>query len=116
MARASKWNADARKKLLKMVGQGVPEQEIREKLAAGGKAMTAVEFAQQLKMGMVEAGQIKQAPRKKAAPAPKSYAVTGKGRLTITDFAAMTGAASGAQFTLEKPRGRSKSWRLVPVD
>jgi hypothetical protein len=114
MARASKWNAAERKKLLKMVNNGVSEQEIRDNLGHRGKAMSAVEFAQQLKMAMVEAGQIKQAARKKTAAKPKGYEVTGKGRLTITDFAKATGAKPGAKFALENPRGKSKAWRLVP--
>lgn len=116
MARASKWNANERKKLLKMVTDGVSEQEIREKLGQGGVAMSAVEFAQQLKMAMVEAGQIKQASRKKAAPKAKAYEVTSKGRLTITDFTEATGHKPGAKFTLENPRGKSSAWRLVPCD
>lgn len=115
MARQSKWSKADRKKLLKLIGDGVAEQEIRGMLAMGGKAMSAVEFAQQLKMAMVESGSIKQAPRKKQAPAPKVYEVTNKGRLTITDFAQATGYNTGDTFTLEKPRGRSKAWRLVPV-
>jgi len=115
MARKSKWSKEDRKKLLKMVKAGVPEQDIREKLGVGGKPMSAVEFAQQLKMAMVDAGQIKQAKRPKASSAPKLYKVTSKGRLTITDFSEVTGYNPGSQFTLEKPRGRSKAWRIVPV-
>ena len=60
MARKSKWDEGDRKKLLKMVNDGVSEQEIREKLAYKNKPMTSVEFAQQLKMAMVESGKIKQ--------------------------------------------------------
>jgi len=115
MARASKWSAADRKKLLKMVNDGVSEQEIRDKLGQGGTPMAAVEFAQQLKMAMVESGQIKQAVRKKAVAKAKAYEVTSKGRLTITDFTQATGAKSGAKFALENPRGKSKAWRLVPV-
>ncbi|KIX11253.1 hypothetical protein [Dethiosulfatarculus sandiegensis] len=115
MARQSKWNIDDRKKLMKMVREGIAEQDIRRELAIGGVPMTAVEFAQQLKMAMVEAGQIKQASRKKSASSPKAYEVTNKGRLTITDFTALTGYETGATFTLEKPRGKSKAWRLVLV-
>lgn len=68
-------------------------------------------------MAMVEAGQIKQATKGKGTAAkPTTYAVTGKGRLTVTDFGDATGFETGAKFTLEKPRGRSKAWRLVPVE
>lgn len=116
MARKSKWNKADRKKLLKLVREGISEQEIRDDLAVGGKQMTAVEFAQQLKIAMVEAGQIKQASAKKASSAPKTYLVTSKGRLTITDFTDVTGFKPGDKFTFEKPRGRSKAWRLVPCD
>ena len=116
MARKSKWNAEDRKKLLKMVGEGVSEQEIREKLAYKNKAMTSVEFAQQLKMAMVEAGKIKQqATAAKKTAKPEVYKVTSTGRLTVTDFADKTGYKAGAKFTLEKPRGKSTAWRLVPV-
>ena len=115
MARKSKWSAADRKNLIKMVKNGVPEQEIREQLAVKGKAMSAVEFAQQLKTAMVEDGQIKQVSTKKAVSGPKLYEVTSKGRLTITDFASMTGVQTGAKFSLEKPRGKSKAWRLVPA-
>jgi hypothetical protein len=114
MARASKWSEEARKKLLKMVTSGVPEQEIREKLSLQGKPMSAVEFAQQLKMAMVEAGQIKQIRKKRVQDKPRAFEVTSKGRLTITNFTEVTGYKSGAKFRLEKPRGRSKAWRLVP--
>ena len=116
MARKSKWDAADRKKLIKMVKGGVPEQEIREKLAYKNKAMTSVEFAQQLKMAMVESGAIKQAaPNVKGKAKPQTYTVTNKGRLTISDFSEKAGYATGAKFTLEKPRGKSKAWRLVPV-
>ena len=74
-----------------------------------------VEFAQQLKMAMVEAGQIKQASRKKAVVKTKAYEVTAKGRLTITDFSEATGYKAGAKFALENPRGKSTAWRLVPI-
>lgn len=116
MAKKSKWNEEDRKKLLKMVDNGVSEQEIRETLAHKSKAMTSVEFAHQLKMSMVESGKIKQ-----AAPAGKKmakaviYQVTPKGRLTLGDFAEKTEFQPGVEFTLEKPRGKSKAWRLVPV-
>jgi hypothetical protein len=71
MARKSKWSKDDRKKLLKMVDSGVAEQDIREKLRVGDKPMTAVEFAQQLKMAMVDAGRIKQAKRSKTTPSSR---------------------------------------------
>ena len=117
MARISKWNEDDRKKLLKMVSDGVSEQEIREKLAYKKKAMTSAEFAQQLKIAMVESGKIKQATAvDKVKAKPTTYVVTAKGRLTVSDFAEKSGAKSGAEFTLEKPRGKSKAWRLLPVD
>ncbi len=116
MARKSRWSKADRKKLLRMVNEGVSEQEIRQKLAVGDRPMSAVEFAQQLKMAMVETGQIKQAKRTKAAAGPKTYEVTAKGRLTISDFSELTGFKTGDKFTLEKPRGRSNAWRLVPVN
>lgn len=79
--------------------------------------MTSVEFAQQLKMAMVESGKIKQAATGgKAKAKPTTYSVTAKGRLTVGDFGEKSGAKPGAKFTLEKPRGKSKAWRLVPVD
>ncbi len=116
MARKSKWDAGDRKKLLKMIKDGVAEQEIRAKLAVGGKDMTSVEFAQQLKMAMVENGTIKQAAAGKKKAKPQVYKVTAKGRLTVSDFAEKAGIGAGAEFTLEKPRGKSKAWRLVPVE
>ena len=116
MARKSKWSVEDRKKLLKMVSNGVTEQDIREELAIGGKAMTAIEFAQQFKMAMVEDGRIKQATAKKKVEKSKTYEVTDTGRLSITDFSEITGVAAGAKFKLEKPRGRSKAWRLVSAD
>ncbi len=120
MARASRWTKPDRAKMLKMVKNGVSEQDIRAAFTTkGGKGgqrtMNAGEFAQQLKQAMVEAGDIKQAPRKKQAAKPMDYKVTKTGRLTITDFSQLTGAKAGAAFVLEKPRGRSKAWRLVPV-
>lgn len=116
MARKTKWNAADRKNLLKMINGGVSEQEIREKLAVNKKPMTSVEFGQQLKIAMVEDGTIKQAaPSKKKKDAPETFAVTSKGRLTITGFGEKTGVKAGAKFSLEKPRGKSKAWRLVPV-
>ena len=73
MPRKSKWNKAERKELLKMINAGVSEQEIRVKLSDGNNPMTAVEFAQQLKMAMVESGKIKQ---KKSAGQKKDQAVT----------------------------------------
>ena len=117
MARKSKWNQENRKQLMKMVGDGVSEQEIREKLTHKNKPMTSVEFAQQLKMAMVESGKIKQqAPAGKQKAVPTIYAVTPQGRLTVSDFAEKAGAKPGATFTLEKPRGKSNAWRLVPTE
>jgi hypothetical protein len=116
MAKRSKWTKDDRKKLLKFVQDGMAEQEIREKLGGAEKPMTSAEFAQQLKMAMVESGQLKQASRKKVAAKPKGYEVTSTGRLTITDFAELTGAKTDATFALERPRGKSNAWRLVPLD
>ncbi len=114
MARRSKWSQAERVKLLKMIKDGVAEQVIREKMGSGGKAMTSVEFAQQLKMAMVEDGTLKQATRAKSADKPRLYEVTKGGRLTLSDFAQITGYKSGNKFTLQKPRGRSKAWRIVP--
>lgn len=116
MARTSKWNEEDRKNLLKMVDDGVPEQDIREQMSINGKAMTAVEFAQQYKMASVEAGRIKQAARAKTGVVQRKYEVTAKGRLTITDFTDVAGFKPGDKFTLESPRGKSSAWRLVPVD
>jgi len=121
VARTSRWNETDRAKLLKMVKGGVSEQEIRSNFKTKGpkgsaRDMTAVEFAQQLKQAMVEAGDIKQETRKKEKVQAMVYKVTNTGRLTITDFGDLTGAKEGASFTLEKPRGRSKAWRLVPAE
>jgi hypothetical protein len=115
MARKSKWTTDQRKKLYKMVNDGVTEQDIRKALTPKGKPeMTAVEFGQQLKMAMVEAGKLKQAKKKKAVKTVSTYEVTNKGRLTITDFAEKTGFKVGDSFILESPRGKSNAWRIVP--
>ncbi|MCA1987750.1 MAG: hypothetical protein LDL07_01210 [Desulfarculus sp.] len=121
MARTSRWTKEDRARLLKQVKDGVPEQEIREgfstKNAKGDtRAMTAVEFAQQLKQAMVEAGEIKQSSRPSAVEKKTIYQVTTTGRLTISDFSEMTGAKEGESYYLEKPRGRSKAWRLLPVN
>jgi len=99
-----------------MVQDGFAEQDIREKLGGVDNPMTSAEFAQQLKMAMVESGQLKQASRKEIPAKPKGYEVTSTGRLTITDFAELTGAKTAATFALEKPRGKSSAWRLVPRD
>ena len=117
MARASKWSQEDRKQLMKMVNDGVSEQEIRDKLAHKKKAMTSVEFAQQLKMAMVESGKIKQqVPADKQKAASTIYTVTPQGRLTVSDFAEKLEAKPGTKFTLEKPRGKSNAWRLVPAE
>ena len=120
MARASRWSKEQRAKLWAMVRDGVAEQEIRDKFTTndgtGGKrAMTAVEFAQQLKQAMVEAGAIKQVVRQKNDDKKNVYEVTRTGRLTINDFAPVTGSKPGDIFSLEKPRGRSRVWRIVPA-
>lgn len=120
MARASRWTEEERAKLWTLVKKGIPEQEIRQQLSTTGtggeaRAMNAVEFAQQLKQAMVEAGEIKQAPKAQAAPAKSQYVVTKTGRLTVSDFSELTGAKAGDKFILESPRGRSKSWRLTKV-
>lgn len=112
MARASKWDQTDRSRLLEMIRQGISEQQIRE----GFGGMTSPQFSQQLKMAMVEAGEISQANIRGAAKsAPTTYQVSNKGRLTITDFSSKTGADPGAKFTIEKPRGKSTAWRLAPV-
>jgi predicted transcriptional regulator len=103
-----------------MVRDGIPEQQIRDHFSttdAKGKsrAMSAVEFAQQIKQSMVETGEIKQASRQKTAEKKIVYQVTTTGRLTISDFSELTGAKEGESFVLESPRGRSKAWRLVSV-
>lgn len=121
MARTSRWTAENRAKLLKLVREGAPEQQIREDFATTdrkgkSRAMTAVEFAQQLKQAMVEAGEIKQASRQKAPVKKVIYQVTATGRLTVSDFSELTGAKEGAGYYLEKPRGRSNAWRLIPAE
>lgn len=121
MARTSRWTKEDRAKLLKLVRDGMPEQQIREDFSTSdrkgkNRAMTAVEFAQQLKQAMVEAGEIKQASRQKAAVKKVIYQVTATGRLTVSDFSELTGASEGASYYLEKPRGRSNAWRLIPTE
>lgn len=119
MARSSRWNKELRSKLLKLVNRGVSEQDIRQQFTTtdpkgNTRDMNAVEFAQQLKKSMVEAGVIKQAPGQRKAPQAVSYTVTSTGRLTVSDFSKITGADAGDTFVLERPRGRSQAWRLVP--
>jgi predicted transcriptional regulator len=120
MACKSRWARDQRAQLLKMVHAGISEQEIRNQFTTNdnkgrSRAMTAVEFAQQLKQAMVEAGEIKQTSREKKAKKQVYYEVTQTGRLTISDFEKVTGAEPGSKFVLEKPRGRSKAWRIMPA-
>ncbi len=43
------------------------------------------------------------------------YEVTPTGRLTINDFARLTGAKPGDFFILERPRRGSKAWRVIPA-
>ncbi|MCA1905000.1 MAG: hypothetical protein LDL11_00205 [Desulfarculus sp.] len=121
MARTSRWTKEDRARLLKQVKEGVPEQDIREGFSTSNakgdiRAMTAVEFAQQLKQAMVEAGEIKQSSRPSKVEKKSVYQVTTTGRLTISDFSELTGAKEGDSYYLEKPRGRSKAWRLLPVN
>jgi hypothetical protein len=120
MARASRWTKEDRKKLWKLVREGVAEQDIREQYATtdakgNNRPMTALEFAMQYKQASVEAGEIKQAARAKESEKMVGYQVTATGRLTITDFAEITGAQGGDSFGLMRPRGRSNAWRLVPI-
>lgn len=120
MARSSRWNKDDRAKIWKLVRDGVAEQELRDMFATNdgkgnSRPMSAVEFAQQLKQAMVEAGDIKQSSRQKPTEKKTVYQVTATGRLTVSDFSDLTGAKEGDNYVLEKPRGRSKSWRLVAV-
>ena len=99
-----------------MIKNDRSEREIREALTTKDKGMTSVEFAHQLKVALVEDGTIKQnTPASKLKATPVNYAVTPKGRLVVGDFAEKVGAKPGATSTLEKPRGRSKAWRLVPA-
>jgi len=120
MARASRWSKEQRAKLWAMVREGIAEQDIRDQFTTndgkgGERAMTAVEFAQQLKQAMAEAGAIKQAAPQKKVDKQNLYEVTRTGRLTINDFAQITGHKPGEIFMLEGPRGRSNAWRVVPV-
>ncbi len=120
MARSSRWSKEDRSKLLKMVRDGIPEQQVRDHFSttdAKGKSrgMSAVEFAKQFKQAMVETGEIKQASRQKTPEKKTTYQVTATGRLTISDFSELTGAKEGETYVLESPRGRSKAWRLVSV-
>ena len=91
MARSQRWNKEQRSTLLKLVNSGVPEQEIRQQLTSkdpkgNTRDMNAVEFAQQLKQAMVEAGVIKQASSQKKAPQLVTYTVTNTGRLNRFRF------------------------------
>ncbi len=120
MTRKGKWSPEDRKKLIRLVERGVPEQDIRKQFktkATDGqlRPMTAVEFAQQLKTALVEAGKIKQAPKTKNS-GPRVYKVTAKGRLTIADFSQKASASTGDRYRLKPPQGRSKTWKLVPID
>ena len=120
MARTSRWSKDDRARLWKQVKDGMPEQEIREGFSTispkgDARGMTAVEFAQQLKQAMVEAGEIKQSSHQSPVEKKTIYQVTATGRLTISDFTELTGAKEGESFYLERPRGRSKAWRLLPL-
>lgn len=119
MARSPRWSKEDRANLLKQVQDGISEQDIRRvfktKSRGGGlREMTSVEFAQQLKQAMVEAGIIKQSSQRSIKS--DTYTVTASGRLNIPDFEKITGYKPGATFSLETPRGRSKAWRLVPID
>ncbi len=121
MAKGPRWTAEDRKRLWKMVQEGIPEQEIREAFSyqdAKGRMriMSSSEFALQLKRAMIEAGQLKQRSSRNKRRTRHVYKVTNTGRLTISDFAAITGAKPGDTFVLEPPRGRSKAWRLVPKE
>jgi hypothetical protein len=120
MARSSRWTKEDRKKLWKLVREGIAEQDIREQFATtdrkGNKrAMSAMEFAMQYKQASVEAGEIKQATRVKETEKVVGYQVTATGRLTITNFTEVTGAQGGETYALMRPRGRSNAWRLVPI-
>ena len=120
MPRSSRWTADERKRLLKLVRDGISEQKIRDMFSTkdgngNSRNMTATEFAQQLKQAMVEVGELKQSSRQTKEKTPSVYQVTNTGRLTIPDFQQITGAAANSSFVLEHPRGRSNAWRIVPV-
>lgn len=119
MAKSPRWSKNDRATLLNQVQNGVSEQDIRSmfKTKAGGggqREMTSVEFAQQLKQAMVEAGIIKQSSQRSIKS--DTYVVTNSGRLNIPDFEKITGFKPGTTFSLETPRGRSNAWRLVPID
>ena len=117
MPRMSRWSAEDRALLLKMVRDGEAEQYIRDCFSYYDKygvqhSMSAMSFAQQLKQAMVEAGEIKQKNIKKENM-PSVYRVTSTGRLTLHDFQHKTGAKTGQEFILLPPKGRSKAWRVL---
>lgn len=121
MARTSRWSAEDRAALLKMVRDGQSEQHIRDHFIYYDKygvlhSMSAMSFAQQLKQAMVEAGVIKQKKRTEKENTLSLYTVSSTGRLTIFDFAAKTGAGPGQEFIILPPRGRSKAWRILPKE
>ncbi len=111
MAKKLKWGVGDRKELIAQMKKGVPEQEIRSSMGN----MTSVQFAAQLKKAMVEGGQLKQAKGKQAKEKANTYEVTKKGRLTLSDFGSVSGFQAGAKFTLKKPHGKSKAWRVLPA-
>ncbi len=119
MPRVSRWSAEDRAILLKMVREGEPEQYIRDHFLYYDKygvqhSMSAMSFAQQLKQAMVEAGEIKQKNLKTKESLQSVYTVTSTGRLTIYDFQHRTGANPHQEFIMLPPKGRSKAWRIVP--
>lgn len=119
MPRVSRWSPEDRELLLKMVREGHPEQIIRDNFLYYDKygvqhSMSSVSFAQQLKQAMVEAGEIKQTGARNKENMQSIYKVTNTGRLTLFDFKTKTGASTNDEFILKPPRGRSRSWRIVP--
>ena len=119
MARMSRWSAEDRALLLKMVHDGQAEQYIRDCFSYYDKfgtqhSMSAMSFAQQLKQAMVEAGEIKQKATLSKKNNESVYKITSTGRLTIHDFKTRTGALANQEFIMQPPRGRSKAWRIVP--
>ena len=119
MPRMSRWSAEDRAVLLKMVREGHAEQHIRDCFSYYDKfgihnTMSAMSFAQQLKQAMVEAGEIKQKTGKNKENCESIYKVTSTGRLTVHDFQSRTGAQANQEFSMLPPRGRSKAWRIVP--
>ncbi len=51
---------------------------------------------------------------KTKASKKRVYEVTSTGRLTISDFAELTGQGTGTSFVLQRPKGRIRTWRLAP--